>query len=113
MIPQNHPLDSRKSQISFELTIGQVARIDTHGTGWKSRDAGLVSLEGGWWWCWMAAHTDDTTSLVTLVGLETAGGDVSYEGDGHSGAWFGNVRLERGQVPTLAFDGAMGARGMT
>jgi len=98
---------AHRVQVSFELTIGQVARIDTHGRGWKSHDAGLVSLEDGWWWCWIAARTDDTSSLAVLIALETADGDVSYEGDGHSGVWFGNIRLERGKVPTLSFNGAM------
>jgi hypothetical protein len=102
---------THRVQISVELVIGQAARIDTHGQCWKSQGVGLVSLEDGWWWCWIAAHTDDSSSLAVLVALETADGDINYEGDGHSGAWFGNVRLESGQVPTLAFE-SLGVRGM-
>ena len=50
-------------QASLELTSGLVAHVDTHGGDWKNHGAGLVSLEDGWWWCWIAARKQ----LVDLI----------------------------------------------
>src|SRR5262249_33440996 len=72
-----------------------------HGKAWTTLAAGVTSLERGWCWCWMAALTDDSTTLALQVALESTEGKVGYLGDGTSGACFGNLRLERGQVPTL------------
>lgn len=90
-----------RAQVSFDLSRGRTTNTRTQGKGWMNLGAGLLCLENGWWWCWMAVRTDATTHLSTLVGLESPEGNVGYDGDGTSGAWFGNLRLERGRVPEL------------
>lgn len=90
-----------RAQVSFDLSRGRAIDGRAQGKGWMTLGAGMLCLDDGWWWCWMAARSDATTHLATLIGLESPEGSVGFSGDGSSGAWFANLRLETGRVPTL------------
>lgn len=90
-----------RAQVSFDLVAGRVVDSKSHGNGWLNPRAGSTCLAGGWCWCWVTVLSDASSSLTMLVGLEAPDGNIGYEGDGKSGAYFGNMRLEDGEVATL------------
>ncbi|WP_422002562.1 phage head spike fiber domain-containing protein [Reyranella sp.] len=92
---------AERAQISFDLLRGRTLNARTQGKGWANLGAGMSCLDDGWWWCWTAVRTDDTSHLATLVALEAPDGNIGFGGDGSSGMWFGNLRLEKGRVPTF------------
>jgi len=92
-----------RAQVSFDLSIGVARSSLTHGPDWRNLDSGIVRMDDGWWWCWLAARTNDDHNVVAFVALAAGDGDIGYTGDGKSGAWFANLRLESGQYPALSF----------
>ena len=86
----------------FDLATGRAGKASAFGEEWLALGADVVSLEGGWWWCWLAARSDASDKIGVLVALAD-GDDAEYSGDGKSGCWFAAPRLEDGSLPTLSF----------
>lgn len=71
--------------------------VGTVGAGADS--AGIEALPDGWFRCWVIATADATTTGQMQVAVAIATEDLSYLGDGSSGAHFWGAQVEVGDFP--------------
>lgn len=85
-----------RASASFSLEDGEIHSAGAVGGGWSNVKAGTVQMEDGWWWIWLAGETDDPSPPnATLLLSREVDGTVYYDGDGESGVYVFDPRIER------------------
>ena len=85
---------STRAVASFSLEDGEAQAIGVVGQGWRNAKAGMIHLRNDWWWIWLSAETDDPSALAAALLLSQATNSLYYDGDGKSGIWVFDPRIE-------------------